>query len=346
MKQEHKQLAETVQHNCHISDARFAGNYTMCVYLLKMREYYRWEKAQGFHDTLGKDSVGNWLTEREQLWENIEQEDFAHIDTGAAVYDPFDSTGINTHLLGKGLVYSAGIGQKSKPHFFLGELEQRRRHNGYSIYISAREYARDLTSPPAMSQHNDIFIRRESFQRMIWEKLETWRWNRPDNAMAKAIHCYDFDNDLEGSLANMTDNELEAAILHEIGEIRAGELLPGWHDLIDHITFTQAEIMARAIRDHLADAICTLPELVRDNNTASIHFYFANLTNMRKHLFPSLLKAYDNWVDSGSTRAISDMIDTSRQHWHELACEMLEIHQQGGENSHQAIEQLVESRIL
>ena len=39
-------------------------------------------------------------------------------------------------------------------------------------------------------QHNDIFIRRESFQRMLWERLETWRWNKPDNAMAKAIACF------------------------------------------------------------------------------------------------------------------------------------------------------------
>ena len=39
-----KQLSDTVQLNCHISDARHAGNYTLCIYLLKMREFYRWEK--------------------------------------------------------------------------------------------------------------------------------------------------------------------------------------------------------------------------------------------------------------------------------------------------------------
>ena len=60
MKYEHQQLARTVQHNCNISDARFAGNYTMCIYLLKMREYFRWEMAQDFGSSLTRDDVGQW----------------------------------------------------------------------------------------------------------------------------------------------------------------------------------------------------------------------------------------------------------------------------------------------
>ena len=99
-----------------------------------------------------------------------------------------------------------------------------------------------------MSQRHNIFIRRESFKRMIWEKTEQWRWSKPRNAMAHAIACYDFDNDLHGALDEMTDNELEAAILHEIGEIRAGESLPGWQAMMSQLMFTQAEIMARAAR--------------------------------------------------------------------------------------------------
>lgn len=38
-------LSTAVQHNCDIADAQHARNFTLCTYLLKMRELYRWEKA-------------------------------------------------------------------------------------------------------------------------------------------------------------------------------------------------------------------------------------------------------------------------------------------------------------
>ncbi len=346
MKYELRQLARAVQHNCNISDARHAGNYTMCIYLLKMREYFRWETEQDFGSSLARDDVGNWLIQREQLWSDIENQDYAPLDIEGELHDPFHSRQINSKLLEHGLVYSAGIGQKATPHFFLADLVRHETLNGYDIYISAREYARDLTSPPAMSHDSTIYIRRESFKRMIWEKTEQWRWSKPRNAMARAIGCYDFDGDLHAALDRMTDRELEAAILHEIGEIRAGESLPGWHDMMSQLMFTQAEIMARAVRDHLADALSTLPALLKDRQEASIHFYMANLTSMRKHIFPALTDAYDTWLDSGDTAALESLVEISRNHWQGLADEMLALHGQYGENSHEPIEDLVNESTL
>ena len=346
MKNKHRQLASAIQHNCNISDARFAGNYTLCVYLLKMREYFRWEMEQDFGSSLTQDDVGKWLSEREQLWSDIEDQDYAHLDIDGELYDPFHSHMINGKLLEHGLVYSAGIGQKSKPHFFLADLINHEKHNGYDIYVSAREYARDLTSPPAMSHNKTIFIRRESFKRMVWEKAEQWRWNKPQNAMARVIACYDFDTDLHKALETMTDHELESAILHEVGEIKAGEYLQGWHTMMSELMFTQAEIMARAVRDHLADALSTLPVLLDKKQDASIHFYMANLTNMRKHIFPTLVDAYEDWLESNDTSRLVELVDDSRAHWQNIATEMLALFNQYGENSHERIEQLVENNTL
>ena len=64
-------LCETVQKNCNISDACHAANYTLCVYLLKMREYFRWENGYSYNDVLPKEDVGNWVQERENLWESL-----------------------------------------------------------------------------------------------------------------------------------------------------------------------------------------------------------------------------------------------------------------------------------
>ncbi len=336
-----QQLINNVQLNCHISDARHAGNYTLCVYLLKMREFYRWEHQYSFSQRLSTDDIGTWLTGREALWNEIESKDYQLIKTDTANYEPFDSQAINQELVNNNLVYSGGYGIKDKPHFFLAELENTKSINGYTIYISGKEYARDLTSPPAMSHNKTIYIRRESFKRLIWERTDEWRWNKPENAMARAIRCYDFDNDLENALSRMTDNEIDAAILHEIGEIQAGEHLTGWHQMMSDITFTTAEIMARAVRDHYADTLHTLPTIIKNNNQASIHFYFANLTNMRKHIFPSLIDAYNQWCENKNIDTIENTINNAVNHWQNMAKQMLTLHQKNAKQCSHEIELLV-----
>lgn len=336
-----KQLASNVQLNCHISDARHAGNYTLCIYLLKMREFYRWEQQHTFSEQLSRDDIGAWLSQRESLWDQLEDEDYNLIEINDEEHDPFDSHLINRELVDRNLVYSGGYGIKDKPHFFLAELESVQHIDDFTIYISGKEFARDLTSPPAMSHNNIIYIRRESFRRLIWERTDEWRWNKPENAMARAIRCYDFDNDLESALSSMTDNELDAAVLHEIGEVQAGKNLTGWQQMMSDITFTQAEIMARAVRDHYADTLHTLPTLIENDNHASIHFYFANLTNMRKHIFPSLMDAYDQWCENQEIKTIERIVSTSLDHWQNIAQQMLALHQQDAEQCSAKIETLV-----
>ncbi len=336
-----KSLINDVQLNCHISDARHAGNYTLCVYLLKMREFYRWEHQYSFSDRLSSEDIGNWLSQREELWEQLENREYLPIKTEQGESGPFESEAINQQLSDDGLIYSGGYGVKDKPHFFIAELEEKTQIGEFTLYVSGREFARDLTSPPAMSHNKIIYIRRESFKRMIWERTDEWRWNKPENAMARALRHYDFDNNLEQSLIRMTDNELKVAVLHEIGEIQAGEQLQGWHQMMSDITFTRAEIMARAVRDHYADTLHTLPTLIENNNQASIHFYFANLTNMRKHIFPSLVDAYNQWCESKNIATIEKTISKAVNHWQDMSKQMLALHQNNAKDCSNDIETLV-----
>ena len=338
-------LRDLVQYNCHISDANYAGNYTLCIYLLKMREYYRWEQQQSPSVKLEMDDVGQWLREREKLWDEIESKAYQPLHINNQDFDPFDATTINALINEQGLVYSAGLGTKLTPHFFLAKLESEEKQGDYTIYISSTEYARDLTSPPAMTLGNTIFIRKESIKRMIWERYDQWLWNKPDNAMKKAIECYDF-NHIDTALEDMTNNEIENIILHEIGEIQAGLILgEQWEQLILKLPQTQAEIMLRAIRDHLADTITTLPALVHNDNKASIHFYFSNLTNMRKHLNPKLLVAYNQWQLSGNFSPLKNLIIKSREHWLMLTEKILEIYNTNKQPQKQ-IEALIEASRL
>lgn len=317
-------ICQAVQLNCHIADANQAGDYTLCVYLLKMREFYRWEQARPFSETLPNDSVGNWLRERELLWNDIAENDFSPLIIDGTKYDPFDNDAINSALTPHELVYSGGLGMRIRPHFFLGKLERSHDYKLFHVYISSQEYARDLTAPPAMSLGNTIYIRREAIKRMLWEKIDTWKWNKPDNAMGKAIATYDFDNDIDAALDAMTDAELENILLHEIGEVKAGEILGAeWEELLISLPHSKAELMLRAVRDHLADALTTLPEIIENGDAAALHFYIANLNNMRKYLYPALFDAYEAWLTTKNLSLFTRIIEQGAQHWQQLAQEAL-----------------------
>jgi hypothetical protein len=341
------ELRHRVQKNCHISDARYAADYTLCIYLLKMREFYRWEAGLPYTARLDNARIGTWLRERETLWEDLETTDFEPLPVADQPYDPFATADINRQLAPQGLVYSGGIGRQGKPHFFLGRLHQHRSLNGYNIFVSGEEFARDLTAPPAMALGEDIFVRRESLKRMLWEKIEEWRWNQPANAMARAMACYDFETDVDAALEAMTEAELDSVLLHEIGEVQAGERLgPVWEEMLLALSRTKAEIMLRALRDHLADALSTLPALLEQENEATLHFYFANLSSMRKHLFPSLLDAYQQWCETGERSALQDRVSTGRRHWPALAKEAVELFRHQGSEAQAAIQDLLEQQRL
>jgi len=336
-----------VRTNCQIADAQHATDYTLCVYLMKMREYFRWEHNIPFNEKLQHHELTDWLNERENHWESLQGSEFEQVPVQNRHHDPFDAETINHALNKLGYVYSSGYGRNMKPMFFLGALESLDTRNDYTLVISGREYARDLASPPAMSQGKTIFVRRESLRRMLWEKVEEWRWNKPANAMQNALDCYDFNNAVDQSLDAMTDNELQSALLHEIGEVRAGERLGSeWETMLAKLPHSKAEIMVRAVRDHLADALSTLPGLLENRNTAALHFYIGNMANMRKELFPKLLAAYDTWTVTGNTQALEQAAQQSAAHWQMLAEIILELHQQQGRDCQPALIELIEAHPL
>jgi Family of unknown function (DUF6866) N-terminal domain/Family of unknown function (DUF6866) C-terminal domain len=339
-------IINTVQRNCHISDAKHASDYTLCIYLLKMREYYRWEKGYSYNDDLDPDEVGIWLTAREALWNDIEDNDFSSIHTGKNEYSCFNTEQINQELIPQGYIYSAGYGPKSKAIFYLAELEQQIPQDDYNIFISGKELARDLTAPVAMSQQNNIYIRRESLHRMIWEKTVEWGWHQNKNAMFKAMNFYDFASNPGESLEAMTNKEINSVILHEIGEIRSAQDLKNWQQMIMDLPRSQAEIMARAIKDLLSDAISTLPTLINNHDDASIHFYFANFTHMRKELSPSLLKAYHDWNDNNDYSKLLSATNRSGEHWFDISLDILDLYEHYGSQSSTQIESLVNENKL
>ena len=310
------ELAQAVQRNCDISDARYAGDYGMCTFLLKMREYYRWEHELPFARELPRDELGEWLSSREARWSEIEADAFQPLPLERGEVDPLAADEANRELLPRGLVYSAGYGRFAKPVFFLGQLERVEARAGLTVLVSSCEYARELAAPPAMLQGRTIFVRRESVRRYLWEKIEEWQWRRQSPAMARALAGYDFIADTEGALARMAENEMESMILHELGEAQAGELLGGaWETMLAAAARTPAEIEARAVRDLLADCLSTLPALIARANLPALHFHFATFDAPRRELFPQALEAYEDFLGSGSLERLSDVAREGAVRW-------------------------------
>ncbi len=320
------QLVQSVQRNCHIADARYARDATLCNYLLEMREFYRWEHEIPLTRTLPRQELGNWISEREALWDGLQADALEPLPLGARSYDAFDVAAINAALVPRGLVYGGGYGRFGKPHFFLAQLKRREQRDGLTLFVSGCEYARDLTASPAALLDGAVFLREDALRRWIWDKIETWGVRKVEGALKSALECYDFAADADAALERMAEQEAETLILHELGEAMAEPLLgPAWRDLIASFTGRRAEIVARAVRDNLADCLSTLPRLIERDAAGSMHFYFANFEGVRSAMFPLLAEAYRGWRESGSLAALRAAAQAGSTHWHAAALSLLRV---------------------
>lgn len=316
-------LIGAVQRNCHIADAHHARDMTLCTYLLEMREFYRWEAGIPFGAALARPEVGAWLNEREALWETLAGASFDPLPVAGEEFDPFASSEINRRLVPHGLVYGAGIGRFGKPHFFLGRLERREETDGLTVLVCACEYARDLTVMPAALQNSTVIVRSEALRQWLWEKAEAWALKQTPGAFAEALTVYGYADDPQAALERMTEAETASLILHERGEHAAGRLLgPAWDEMIAAFKKRRAEILARAVRDNLADCLVTLPALIEREAWPQLYFWFANFDGMRRELFPALA-AFDTAaiakLPACGTAALRAVVQRGATHWEQVA---------------------------
>jgi hypothetical protein len=320
-------LVETVQVNCNIADARHAREMTMCNYLLGMRDFYRWEQEIPLADELRREDLGAWIAGREALWGGLEGDVFRPLPLADETSDPFDIAHVNRFLVPHDLVYGGGYGRWGKPHFFLGELLRREERHGLAVLVSGCEHARDMLAPPAAMRDGTIFLREDALRRWLWEKVEVWAVRKTDGALKSALDCYAFTADAGAALQRMAAQETETLILHEVGEAMAEPLLGAtWRKMLASLTSPRAEILARAVRDNLADCLSTLPALIERGAGCSIHFYFANYDGMRRSLFPFLAAGYARWRETGNPTALQAALASGRRHWLEVARALLAAH--------------------
>ena len=317
-------LIEAVQRNCNIADAQHAREATLCIYLLQMRELFRWEHELALAAQPRREELSHWLTERETMWNDLEDDRYGPLPLGTRRYEAFEAHALNRELAADGLVYGAGYGRFHRPHFFLAELERDEQRDGMRVLVAGCDFARDLAAAPAALQGETICVRRDALRRWLWEKVEFWQTRKGEGALQRALEAWDLEAGGEAAFEHMVEAETETMILHELGEARAAAILgSAWEEMLGAVADRRAELLARAVRDHLADCLSTLPALLERDARASIHFYFSQLDGMRRELFPALAAAYGEWRDSGAAGGLLQAIGAGAAHWERVARELL-----------------------
>lgn len=334
-----KHLQESTQKNCDLVDAENAQNYGLCVYLLKMREYYRWRNGISLTADVENADIHEWIADQEEYWDSIQGDGFEKIMLGEQAFSPFETNQINKILIPNQLVYSGGLAYGNIPLFFLAELEKQEERQGYSILISSKELSRGLFGPPALIQDDVIFIRKEALRDWLWARYEEWDFTRRDNVAKKAFGYYDFENNPEQALDEITRHEMETLILHEIGEGQLGSELGGkWKEMLIEFAYSRTEIILRAVKDISVDTRVMLPALIEEKRDASLHLYFSFYADMRKELCPGLLEAYHRWSQSGDYSVLMDEVKTTEMTWLVMCKKAMEIYHEKGKAGNKDID--------
>jgi hypothetical protein len=325
-------LAACVQRNCDTVDAHHARDSGMCTYLLGMREYYRWRTGQPQGAPVERGAVGSWITRTEEHWDALIERaaGLEALPLGDGL-DPYDEAGVNRWVGGEQVVYGAGVGRFGVPLFFLAECESVQVRDGVRIVVAGRELARGFVATPAVSRASSIVVRLDALRRWLWTRVEAAASRGAADPFNAAFGAYAHPGADTEAIEAMARGELETLILHELGEVRAGQLLgPDWECMLAALSDRRSEVILRAVRDLLADCLVTLPALLERRAAASLDFWFSNFDGVRRALDPQLASARPPGAAQADMGRLEQAVTQGREHWRARALELLARWREGG----------------
>jgi hypothetical protein len=326
---EYHTITRQVLRNCSISDARYAGLFSICGLALRLRDLYKWEKGLEPWVEKNASEIAEWIGEKENTWDELSQTEFVKITISGRSYDPFDAGSINGAIEPHGLLYGAGYAYGLKPSFFLAPIECIKEIDGHRIYILGRELARDLLTTPALSQNKRILIRRQSAKFFLWDNIFFIK-KSGRQALNFALESYGLKEpylaDLHHHLEKIFDDEIGTYIYHELGEIKDTIFdRTIWQEVIAALPNTPVELLVRAVKDLLADTneYGTLRYITSNRKAASLALYIAFLDGIRKLLFPELTAAFKEFAITRNWMVIEQAVlkgFSTAKHYAETIC--------------------------
>lgn len=307
-------LAQDVLRNCTISDATHAGQFSICGLALRLRDLYKWEHRLEPWEEGDSRQVLAWIGDREENWEGVAQDAYGPLRIGARVYDPFDTQGVNAQLAAHGLYYGAGYAHSLKPTFYLAEVREKFELHGYPVLVLGRELARDLLTLPALSQDNSIIVRREAARLFLWDQMTyikpsgkaAFKWSLARCGITEAN-----PESLRSAFDRIFAVQVNIFIYHELGEI-ADTIFDRtvWREIIAAYPHSPTELLARAIKDLLADtgASGPLAHIIQQRDSAALALYVAFSDGLVRELFPHIKTAFKQFTTAGQWQTIAQAV--------------------------------------
>jgi hypothetical protein len=333
--QELKSLTRQVLQNCDISDATHAGLYSICGLALRLRDLYKWENRLPPWEERDSSEILDWIDAKETRWEAFVESDYVPLTLYGQTFDPFDADGVNALLEPHNIYYGAGYAHSLKPTFFLAEIENKARSNGFRIYVLGRELARDLLTIPALSQNDSVLLRQEAASLFLWDKIFYIK-NSGRPALNFALENLGIaakdPAQLQQYLTEIFAAVKDIYIYHELGEIQDTAFdRKSWRQVLAAFPFSPVEFIARALKDILADT-CeygTLRHIIQKRQAAGLAFYVAFSEGLAKEFFPEIGIAFQEFARSEDWRIIEQAVAQGYQNARKHTELILDIYREG-----------------
>ena len=188
---------------------------------------------------------------------------------------------------------------------------------------------------PALNQDNAILWRKESARMFLWDQMLYIKKSGRRALRFALAQCGLKDQNpktLHRNLTTILAAQKETYIYHELGEIMDGVFdRVVWRDVIATHPHTPVELLARAVKDLLADTneFGALRFFIRNRRAASIALYVAFIDGLSKNLFADLVSNFDEFMATGDWKIIEDAVDAGFKKAKHYAEQIIEIHAEG-----------------
>jgi hypothetical protein len=324
-----------VLENCDITDARYAGLYSVCGLAMRLRDLYKWEQKIPFWEEGDADAVLNWIGEKEHAWEALTAKAFAPLTLNGDRFDPFDTQKINAALNPHGFYYGAGYAHSLKPTFFLAEIDKKATVAGHTVWYLGREIARDLLTLPAFSQDRQIVLRGDAGRMFLWDQIMyiNKAGRRPLALSMQACGLPDAEPEsIRRHMERIMDVQQTICLWHEVGELEEqvfdGQL---WRQILADYPHTVVEMFARTLKDVLADTgdNGVLSFILAQRNPAALGLYMAFVKGLFPRLCREFVRAFDHFLNDLQWEMLASAKDAIRQRTIALTHRTIEIYSRG-----------------
>ncbi len=302
--------------------------YSICGLAMRLRELYKWEKGLMFWEEQEPQKVLEWISEKEEYWDQISHMSYKDIELEGRTYSPLDSQELNRILNPMGLCYGGGLGEGINPTFFLGNIAEVREIGKCTVIVLGEEFARDLMASPALSKDNLVFIRKQVLIPFLWNELLFATGFEQKMFLIKlkehGIDTWDLGL-IKSKMYQICEGALDSFIYHEIGEIYDEAFNKDmFKEFIKGFQRTIVEYTLRALKDLFADTnqLGRFARFIELRDKGSIAFSLALLDYIRKNLYEEFINAF---LHNNHWSQLSEALITLREKGYRIRDKLLEI---------------------